>query len=170
MLFRSDAEIMNKNADNTAFENFLENMRRRIMEVAAVPDYESINAQNSEISAKAMMQRLRPMEDNCKVREDKLRTAIRYFIRIFIRYAEQAVGAKTELKDYEITFKRNGVNTLLIENINDFLALKSTGLFSDETLLSFLPFVGNPANILSKRDTQLIGDYGIDYLDEHMED
>lgn len=160
---RPDVELMNKNSDNSTFENFLESIRRRILEAAAVPDYEGITANNSDTSAKAMIQKLRPMEDYCKIKEDHIRTALRYFVRIFIQYSALVLGIETELKDYEITFKRNKSDSLVIENMNDFLLLKSTGLFSEEVLLSLLPFVDSPQNILEMRNREVAKANGVDY-------
>lgn len=164
-----DAEIMNKNSDNSTFENFLDYMRKRILELAPVPDYESISANNSDTSAKAMVQRLRPMEDFCKVKEDNIRTALRYFIRIFIRYAEMLGYGTTELKDYDIQFKRNSVDTLFIENMNDFITLKSSNLFSEDFILSLLPFVSDPHLILEMRDKEREKALGMDYMNSHEE-
>lgn len=165
----ADVSFLTKNVSTTSFENYLALIRSLIFEIACVPDTLNLTQRTQELSARAMKQLLRELENKCVIKERNLTNSLFHFLRVIRRYVVLKTGKNYKLSDWDIQFVRNTPTTLTLETIDDFVKLKETGLFDNETLLSFLPFVRDPQNILEKKKIQDAEEMGIDYLNFHME-
>ena len=146
----ADARWVTKSANDAQVENILKRVHEAIYRIAACPDFSSESFIGGVSSGIAIQYRLTGMETRAGKIEALMKKALQRRVEIICGIASLKLGEEV-FREIEISFTRNipdDVNSI----INMINALK--GIVSDETLLSQLDFVNDPAAELEKVNKQ----------------
>lgn len=139
------AEFITKVMDSTTIEAHLNRLEQMIYHISGIPDMrdESFGGNSSGV---ALQFKIMPMENLCKMAENKFSAALRQMFKIIAsKWAIEQVKFSSE--DLSFKFKRNFPLNLL-DAAQTAQAL--TGIVSQETVLSTLPIVKSPKEELEK--------------------
>lgn len=144
-----EAAWLTKAINDTYFQNTINNLDADIHKFAKVPDMMD-EAFGSNLSGIAIKYKLIALENKVAVKEAYFKKGLQRRIEL-INNILSIIGNAYEYLGIDITFHRNlPVNEL--EAVQ--MANQVNGLVSDETMLSILPFVNDPAAEIEKRDSQ----------------
>ena len=144
-----EAEWLVKSINDTYFHNTIATLDSDIHKFAKVPDMMD-EAFGSNLSGIAIKYKLIALENKVAVKEAYFKRGLQRRIEL-INNILSIIGNDFDYLGIEITFKRNlPVNELEAAQ----MANQLNGLVSDETMLSLLPFVNDPAAELEKRTAQ----------------
>ena len=144
------ATWLTKNANDAQVENILKRIHESIYRIAACPDFSSESFTGGVSSGVAIQYRLTGMETRAGKIEAVMKKALQRRIEIIAGIASLKMGEEV-FRDIKIEFVRNipEDQTAVINMIN---SLKGT--VSDETLLSQLSFIEDPAAEVEKVNEQ----------------
>ena len=137
----ADARWVTKNASDAQVENILKRVHDSIYRVAQCPDFSSESFVGGVSSGIAIQYRLTGMETRAGKIEALMKKALQRRVEIICGIASLKFGEET-FREIEITFTRN-IPADTNETINLINSLK--GIVSDQTLLSQLDFISDPA-------------------------
>ena len=146
----ADARWITKSANDAQVENILKRVHEAIYRIAACPDFSSESFVGGVSSGIAIQYRLTGMETRAGKIEALMKKALQRRIEIICGIASLKLGEEV-FREIEISFVRN-IPDDVNSTINMINALKGT--VSDETLLSQLDFVDDPAAELEKVNQQ----------------
>ena len=146
----ADARWITKNANDTQVENILKRIHDAIYRIAACPDFSSESFVGGVSSGIAIQYRLTGMETRAGKIEALMKKALQRRIEIICGIASLKLGEEV-FREIEISFIRN-----IPDDINSTINMINTlkGTVSDETLLSQLDFINDPAAELEKVNKQ----------------
>ena len=144
------ADWLTKNANDTQIENILKRVHDNIYRIAKCPDFSSEQFIGGVSSGVAIRYRLTGCETKAATIESNMKKALQRRIELIAGVASLKLGEEI-FRDIEITFQRNipSDNTDIVNLVN---ALR--GVVSDETLLSFIPQIVDPAAEVEKVNEQ----------------
>ena len=146
----ADARWITKSANDAQVENILKRVHEAIYRIAACPDFSSESFVGGVSSGIAIQYRLTGMETRAGKIEALMKKALQRRIEIICGIASLKLGEEV-FREIEISFTRN-IPDDTNSTINMINALKGT--VSDETLLSQLDFIDDPAVELEKVNKQ----------------
>lgn len=146
----ADARWITKSANDAQVENILKRVHEAIYRIAACPDFSSESFVGGVSSGIAIQYRLTGMETRAGKIEALMKKALQRRIEIICGIASLKLGEEI-FREIEISFTRN-IPDDTNSTINMINALKGT--VSDETLLSQLDFIDDPAVELEKVNKQ----------------
>ena len=146
----ADARWITKSANDAQVENILKRVHEAIYRIAACPDFSSESFIGGVSSGIAIQYRLTGMETRAGKIEALMKKALQRRIEIICGIASLKLGEEV-FREIEISFTRN-IPDDTNSTINMINALKGT--VSDETLLSQLDFIDDPAVELEKVNKQ----------------
>jgi SPP1 family phage portal protein len=134
-----DIRFITKNLDATAIENHLNRLEQAIYHISGIPDMRD-EAFSGNSSGVALKFKIMPMENLCKMAENKFSAALRQMFKVIAsKWAIEQVQFSSE--DLTFKFKRNFPLNLLDEAQT---AQALTGIVSQETVLGTLSIVKDP--------------------------
>ncbi len=144
------ADWLTKNANDTQIENILKRVHDNIYRIAKCPDFSSEQFIGGVSSGVAIRYRLTGCETKAATIESNMKKALQRRIELIAGVASLKLGEEI-FRDIVITFQRNipSDNTDIVNLVN---ALR--GVVSDETLLSFIPQIVDPAAEVEKVNEQ----------------
>lgn len=165
----STAAWLTKNANDAQVENILKRIHESIYRVAQCPDFSSESFVGGVSSGIAIRYRLTGMETRAAKVCASMKKALQRRIEIISGIASLSLGEEV-FRDIDIDFKRNipSDNNDIVNLVN---ALKGT--VSDETLLSLVPFIDNPAEEVEKVNKQRQANmdlFGFNTMDDTAEE
>lgn len=140
------ASWLTKNANDAQVENILKRIQESIYRIAACPDFSSESFVGGVSSGVAIQYRLTGMETRAGKIEAVMKKALQRRIEIIAGIASLKLGEEV-FRDIHIEFMRN-IPEDQTATINLINSLKGT--VSDETLLSQLSFIEDPAAEVEK--------------------
>ena len=146
----SKAYWLTKNTNDTQIENMLKRIHDSIYRIAACPDFSSESFVGGVSSGVAIQYRLTGMETRAGKIEAAMKKALQRRIEVIAGIASLKLGEEV-FRDIRIEFVRN-IPEDTTATINMINALKGT--VSDETLLSQLSFVEDPAAEIERVNQQ----------------
>ena len=144
------ASWLTKNANDAQVENILKRIQESIYRIAACPDFSSESFVGGVSSGVAIQYRLTGMETRAGKIEAVMKKALQRRIEIIAGIASLKLGEEV-FRDIQIEFVRN-IPEDQSATINLINSLKGT--VSDETLLSQLSFIEDPAAEVEKVNEQ----------------
>jgi SPP1 family phage portal protein len=141
---------LTKNSSDTQVENIMKRIHDSIYRIAACPDFSSESFVGGVSSGVAIQYRLTGMETRAGKIEAVMKKALQRRVEIIAGIASLKLGEEI-FRDIKIEFVRN-IPEDTTATINMINALKGT--VSDETLLSQLEFVEDPAAEIEKVNEQ----------------
>jgi SPP1 family phage portal protein len=139
------AEFITKNMDGTTIEAHLDRLEQAIYHISGVPDMRD-EAFGGNSSGVALKFKIMPMENLCKMAENKFIAALRQMFTVLSsKWAVEAIAFDTDSLMFK--FKRNFPLNLLDEAQT---AQALTGIVSQETVLGTLSIVKNPKDEMEK--------------------
>lgn len=144
------AYYLTKSANDSQVENILKRIHDSIYRIAQCPDFSSESFVSGVSSGIAIQYRLTGMENRAALIEGAMKKALQRRIEIICGIASLKMGEEV-FRDIEIDFVRN-VPADETAQINMVNSLK--GIVSDETLLSQLDFIADPAAEVEKVNEQ----------------
>lgn len=144
------AYYLTKSANDSQVENILKRIHDSIYRIAQCPDFSSESFVSGVTSGIAIQYRLTGMENRAAIIEGAMKKALQRRIEIICGIASLKMGEEV-FRDIEIDFVRN-VPADEAAQINMINSLK--GIVSDETLLSQLDFISDPAAEVEKVNEQ----------------
>ena len=140
-----DVEWLLKQVDDTALENYKNRLLDDIHTGAAVPNLND-DAFGGNLSGVAISYKLWGLEQICANKERKFKRALQRRLELITNILN-IMGGNYDYRDIDMQFRRNKPQNILetsqiIGNLSSMLP--------KETLLSLLPFVGDPADELEK--------------------
>ena len=144
------AYYLTKSANDSQVENILKRIQDSIYRIAQCPDFSSESFVSGVSSGIAIQYRLTGMENRAAIIEGAMKKALQRRIEIICGIASLALGEEV-FRDIEIDFTRN-IPADEAAQINMINSLK--GIVSDETLLSQLDFIPDPAAEVEKVNKQ----------------
>lgn len=140
-----DVEWLLKQVDDTALENYKNRLLDDIHTGAGVPNLND-DAFGGNLSGVAISYKLWGLEQICANKERKFKRALQRRLELITNILNIR-GGNYDYRDIDMQFRRNKPQNLLetsqiVGNLSSML--------SKETLLSLLPFVGDPADELEK--------------------
>ena len=148
LMENGDAFFLTKQIQTDALENHLKRLEDNIYKFSQVPNLSDENFAGN-LSGVAIRFKLFGLETKCIIKERKMEKALKDFIRVLSVPITVATGRVVDIKNLKIEFTRNVPNNLV--EIVDTVA-KLEGKVDRETLLSLLPFVDNPKEIIEKME------------------
>ena len=149
-----DAKFLTKQIQTDAIENHLDRLERNIYKFSQVPDLSDENFANN-LSGIAIRFKLFGLETKCIIKERKMEKAIKELFRVLYAPLRVLTGREPDVINLKIEFTRNVPNN--ITEVVDTVC-KLEGKVDRETLLSLLPFVDNPKEILEKLENDAEAD------------
>lgn len=144
----ADISYLTKNINDTQIQNMLVDINNNIHKIANCPDFSQESFGTT--SGIALRYRLLGFENVASSIEANMRKALQKRIELLCEIINLK-GGESVWRDIKIQFTRNlPVNVEETTNIVNSLR----GLVSDETLLSLLPFINDPAQELKKLKAQ----------------
>lgn len=146
----ASAQYVTKNVSDVQVENILKRLHDSIYRIAKCPDFSSESFVGGVSSGVAIRYRLTGMETRSGLIEARMKKALQRRVEIICGIASLKLG-ESIFRDIQIEFKRNipaDVNST-IQMINGL-----QGIVSNQTLLSLLEFVPDPAAELEKLKEQ----------------
>lgn len=141
-----DAKFLTKQIQTEAIENHLDRLERNIYKFSQVPDLSDENFAGN-LSGIAIRFKLFGLETKCIIKERKMERAIKELFKVLYAPLRVLTGHEPDVLNLKIEFTRN-VPTNTTEIVDTVCKLE--GKVDQETLLSLLPFVDNPKEILEK--------------------
>lgn len=134
---------LTKNSSDAQVENILNRVHESIYRVAACPDFSSESFVGGVSSGIAIQYRLTGMETRAGKIEAEMKKALQRRVELISGIASLKLGDAV-FRDINIEFSRN-IPEDKFSAINAIIALKGSGLVSDETLLTQLNFISDAA-------------------------
>lgn len=144
------ASYLTKSANDSQVENILKRLHDSVYRIAQCPDFSSESFVSGVSSGIAIQYRLTGMENRAGVIESLMKKALQRRIEVISGIASLKLG-EAIFRDVEIDFTRN-IPADEAAQINMINSLK--GLVSDETLLSQLEFINDPAAEIERLQQQ----------------
>lgn len=141
-----DMRFVTKEIQTDAITSHLDRLEKNIHKFAQVPDLSDENFAGN-LSGVAIRFKLFGLETKCITKERKMDKAIRQLLEVLSIPVRVKTGKEIDLRNVTLEFSRNVPNNLT--EIVDIVT-KLDGKVDDETLLSLLPFVDNPKDVLEK--------------------
>ena len=141
-----DVKFVTKDIQTEALENHLNRLEANIYKFSQVPNL-SDESFAGNLSGVAIRFKLFGLETKCIIKERKMEKALRDFVRILSVPIRVETGHEVDIVNLKVEFTRNVPNNLT--EIVDTVA-KLEGKVDKETLLSLLPFIDNPKEVLEK--------------------
>lgn len=148
LMENGDAFFLTKQIQTDALENHLKRLEDNIYKFSQVPNLSDENFAGN-LSGVAIRFKLFGLETKCIIKERKMEKALKDFVRVLSVPIQVSTGHIVDVVNLKIEFTRNVPNNLT--EIVDTVA-KLDGKVDKETLLSLLPFVDNPKEILEKME------------------
>ena len=145
-----DAKFLTKQIQTDAIENHLDRLERNIYKFSQVPDL-SDESFAGNLSGIAIRFKLFGLETKCIIKERKMERAIKELFRVLYAPLRVLTGHEPDVLNLKVEFTRN-VPTNTTELVDTVCKLE--GKVDKETLLSLLPFVDNPKEILEKLEAE----------------
>lgn len=149
-----DAKFLTKQIQTDAVENHLDRLERNIYKFSQVPDLSDENFAGN-LSGIAIRFKLFGLETKCIIKERKLEKAIKELFRVMYAPIRVLTGHEPDVLNLKVEFTRNVPNN--ITEIVDTVC-KLDGKVDKETLLTLLPFIDNPKEVLEKLKTDIEAD------------
>lgn len=135
-----------KNINDTYTQNLLNTVEEKIYKLASHID--TNQKLQSNLSGTALRSRMIALENKCVLMQSMLELAIKKRLKNFFNFIKIKTGKDYDYRTIKLKLTMNIPSDL---NLLADTTSKLRGLVSDETLLSILPFIENPAIELEKR-------------------
>lgn len=163
-----DVKFITKEIQTEALENHLNRLEKNIHKFSAVPDLSDENFAGN-LSGVAIRFKLFGLETKCIIKERKMEKAIKELVRVLSVPIHVNTGREVDVLNLKVEFSRNVPNNLteIVDTVT-----KLDGKVDKETLLSLLPFIDNPKEVLEKleadkeRDRQSTDPYSTQNITE----
>ena len=141
-----DVKFITKEIQTEALENHLNRLEKNIHKFSAVPDLSDENFAGI-LSGVAIRFKLFGLETKCIIKERKMEKAIKELVRVLSVPIHVNTGREVDVLNLKVEFSRNVPNNLteIVDTVT-----KLDGKVDKETLLSLLPFIDNPKEVLEK--------------------
>lgn len=149
-----DAKFLTKQIQTDAIENHLDRLEKNIYKFSQVPDLSDENFAGN-LSGIAIRFKLFGLETKCIIKERKMERAIKDLFRVLYVPLRTLASCEPDVLNLKVEFTRNVPNNLT-EIVDMVCKLKDK--VDDETLLSLLPFVDNPKEVLERLKAQAAED------------
>lgn len=156
------AEYLIKNINDTALENYKNRLNKDIHKFSSVVDMSDENFAGN-LSGVALKFKLNSMENVTAIKESKFRKGLMRRIELIVNYLRIIEGKDNNYLDIVPVFTRN-IPSNDIETVNMVKSL--SGIISQETLLSQIPFIEN----VQKEIEQINKDKNELFIDYDFED
>ena len=145
-----DAKFITKQIQTEALENHLNRLEANIYKFSQVPNL-SDESFAGNLSGVAIRFKLFGLETKCIIKERKMEKALRDFVRILSVPIRVETGHEINIVNLKVEFTRNVPNNLteIVDTVT-----KLDGKVDKETLLSLLPFIDNPKEVLEKLEQE----------------
>ena len=145
-----DAKFITKQIQTEALENHLNRLEANIYKFSQVPNLSDENFAGN-LSGVAIRFKLFGLETKCIIKERKMEKALRDFVRILSVPIRVETGHEIDIVNLKVEFTRNVPNNLteIVDTVT-----KLDGKVDKETLLSLLPFIDNPKEVLEKLEQE----------------
>ena len=145
-----DAKFITKQIQTEALENHLNRLEANIYKFSQVPNLSDENFAGN-LSGVAIRFKLFGLETKCIIKERKMEKALRDFVRILSVPIRVETGHEVDIVNLKVEFTRNVPNNLteIVDTVT-----KLDGKVDKETLLSLLPFIDNPKEVLEKLEQE----------------
>lgn len=150
LMENGDAKFLTKQIQTDALENHLKRLEENIYKFSQCPNLSDDNFAGN-LSGVAIRFKLFGLETKCIIKERKMEKALKDFMRVLSVPIRVATGHEVDITNLKIEFSRNIPNNLT--EIVDTVC-KLEGKVDKETLLSLLPFIDNPTEVLEKMDAE----------------
>lgn len=146
-----DAKFLTKQIQTDALDSHLDRVEKNIYKFSQVPDL-SDESFAGNLSGVAIRFKLFGLETKCIIKERKMEKAIRDLFRVITAPLRVLTGHEVDVINLSVVFSRNvpNNNTELVD-----IVTKLEGKVDKETLLSLLPFVDNPKEVLEKLEADV---------------
>lgn len=145
-----DVKFVTKQIQTEALENHLNRLEANIYKFSQVPNL-SDESFAGNLSGVAIRFKLFGLETKCIIKERKMEKALRDFVRILSVPIRVQTGHEVDIVNLKVEFTRNVPNNLteIVDTVT-----KLDGKVDKETLLSLLPFIDNPKEVLEKMEAE----------------
>ena len=145
-----DVKFVTKQIQTEALENHLNRLEKSIYTFSQVPNLSDENFAGN-LSGVAIRFKLFGLETKCIIKERKMEKAIRELVRVLSVPIKVSTGKAIDLLNLKVEFTRNVPNNLteIVDTVT-----KLDGKVDKETLLSLLPFIDNPKEVLDKMEQE----------------
>ena len=145
-----DVKFVTKAIQTEALENHLNRLEANIYKFSQVPNLSDENFAGN-LSGVAIRFKLFGLETKCIIKERKMEKALRDFVRILSVPIRVETGHEIDIVNLKVEFTRNVPNNLteIVDTVT-----KLDGKVDKETLLSLLPFIDNPKEVLEKLEAE----------------
>ena len=145
-----DVKFVTKAIQTEALENHLNRLEANIYKFSQVPNLSDENFAGN-LSGVAIRFKLFGLETKCIIKERKMEKALRDFVRILSVPISVSTGKIVDIVNLKVEFTRNVPNNLaeIVDTVT-----KLDGKVDKETLLSLLPFIDNPKEVLEKMEQE----------------
>lgn len=145
-----DVKFVTKQIQTEALENHLNRLEKSIYTFSQVPNLSDENFAGN-LSGVAIRFKLFGLETKCIIKERKMEKAIRELVRVLTVPIRVSTGKEIDLLNLKVEFTRNVPNNLteIVDTVT-----KLDGKVDKETLLSLLPFIDNPKEVLDKMEQE----------------
>lgn len=145
-----DVKFVTKQIQTEALENHLNRLEANIYKFSQVPNLSDENFAGN-LSGVAIRFKLFGLETKCIIKERKMEKALRDFVRILSVPIQVQTGKVVDIVNLKVEFTRNVPNNLteIVDTVT-----KLNGSVDKETLLSLLPFIDNPKEVLEKMEAE----------------
>ena len=149
-----DVKFVTKQIQTEALENHLNRLEKNIYKFSQVPDLSDENFAGN-LSGIAIRFKLFGLETKCIIKERKMEKAIRDLVRVLAVPLRVLTGHEVDVINLKVEFTRNVPNNLteIVDTVT-----KLDGKVDKETLLSLLPFIDNPKEVLEKMEQEAQAD------------
>ncbi len=141
-----DVKFITKQIQTDALENHLNRLEQNIYKFSQVPDLSDENFAGN-LSGIAIRFKLFGLETKCIIKERKMEKAIRELVRVLSIPISVSTSKQIDITNLKVEFTRNVPNNLteIVDTVS-----KLDGKVDKETLLSLLPFIDNPKEVLER--------------------
>ena len=145
-----EAYFLNKPILDGAINSHLDRLNNDIHKFSDIPDLSDENFAGN-LSGVAIRFKLLGLENKCITKERKMVKGIRKMIRALNKVLEVKVGEIIDVSKLNIVFTRNLPNNLseIVDSV-----VKLNGIVDKETLLSLLPFIESPKEVIEKLEAE----------------
>lgn len=149
-----DVKFVTKQIQTDALEEHLNRLEANIYKFSQVPNL-SDESFAGNLSGVAIRFKLFGLETKCIIKERKMEKALRDFLRVLSVPISVNTGHTIDIVNAKIEFTRNVPNNLteIVDTVT-----KLNGTVDKETLLSLLPFIDNPKEVLEKMEADAEAD------------
>lgn len=145
-----DVKFITKQIQTEALENHLNRLEANIYKFSQVPNLSDENFAGN-LSGVAIRFKLFGLETKCIIKERKMEKALRDLVRVLSVPIAVQTGKIVDIVNLKVEFTRNVPNN--ITEIVDTVT-KLNGTVDKQTLLSLLPFIDNPSEVLEKMEAE----------------